>query len=309
MASSTASMIKELREKTGAGMLDCKKALSENNSDIEQAIDWLRTKGLAAAAKKSGRTAAEGLVAIAINGKKGALVELNAETDFVARNDQFQQLAKDIAETALTNGSDIDALKSAKCANSDKTVEESVTAAISTIGENMNLRRAELIEAKNGFVASYIHNATAPNLGKIGVLIAVETISDDQKVHEIAKQVAMHIAAAKPVALTREGVSSEELDRERSVLKDQAIASGKPAEIAEKMVDGRIRKYYQDIVLLEQLFVMDGKTPVQEAIDAVAKEVGADIKISDYAMFQLGEGIEKEENDFAAEVAAAAGAA
>ena len=309
MADISASMIKELREKSGAGMLDCKKALTESDGNIEAAIDWLRKKGLAAAAKKSGRTAAEGLVSIAVNGNQGAIIELNAETDFVARNEQFQELAKHIAEAALTTGNDIEALKKASYPASDRNIEDEVTHAISTIGENMNLRRATSITAANGFVASYIHNAAAPGLGKIAVLVAVETDSDAPAVQEIAKQVAMHIAAAKPEALTRDDIDAQTLERERQVFKEQAIASGKPAEIAEKMVEGRIRKYYGEIVLLEQPFVIDGKTPVKEAIDAAAKETGANISISDYAMFQLGEGIEKEENDFAAEVAATAGAA
>lgn len=305
MADISASAIKELREKTGAGMLDCKKALEETNGDIEAAIDWLRTKGLAAAAKKSGRTAAEGLVGVATDGTKGAMIELNAETDFVARNEQFQALVENIASITLGTDGSIDAIKAADYPGTGRTVAEEITNAISTIGENMELRRSTIVEAKSGYVASYIHNATKPGLGKIGVLLAVETPAAD-KAQEIGKQVAMHIAAAKPEALNRDGVSTDSIERERSVLKEQAIASGKPAEIAEKMVEGRIRKYYEEIVLLEQIFVIDGKIKVQEAIDAAAKDAGTEISISNYAMFVLGEGVEKEDSDFAAEVAAAA---
>lgn len=305
MAEISASQVKELREKTGAGMLDCKKALTESSGDIEAAVDWLRKKGLSAAAKKSGRVAAEGLVAVALDGKKASVIELNAETDFVARNDQFQTLAETIAKVALTKGSaDVETIKAAAYP-AGGTVQEAITSAISTIGENMNLRRAELLSVKEGFIASYVHGTIREGLGKIGVLLAVETTSTDAKVKELGKQVAMHVAAAKPDALTREGVDASKLEREKNVLKEQAIASGKPAEIAEKMVDGRIRKFYEEVVLLEQLFVMDGKTKVSDVVAGVAKEVGAPIAITGYALFVLGDGIEKEESDFAAEVAAA----
>lgn len=306
MADISASTIKELREKTGAGMMDCKKALAENGGDLEQAVDWLRKKGLAAAAKKAGRTAAEGLVAVAAEGTKGVMIELNAETDFVARNDQFQALVEDVAKTALSAGDDVEAIKKAKT-SSGKTVEEAITTAISTIGENMSLRRAAAISVKQGFVATYVHNAAKPGMGKIGVLLGVETSSTDPKVKELGKQVSMHIAASKPDALTREQVDPGKLTRERDVLKEQAIASGKTAEIAEKMVEGRIRKYYEEVVLLEQLFVIDGKTKISDVVADVAKQVGADIKITDYKLFILGEGIEKEQTDFAAEVKAAVG--
>lgn len=306
MAEISALTIKELREKTGAGMMDCKKALAENGGDLEQAVDWLRKKGLAAAAKKAGRTAAEGLVAVAAEGTKGVMIELNAETDFVARNDQFQALVEDVAKTALAAGDDVEAIKKAKT-SSGKTVEEAVTTAISTIGENMSLRRAAAISVQQGFVATYVHNAAKPGMGKIGVLLGVETSSSDPKVKELGKQVAMHIAASKPEALTREQVDPGKLTRERDVLKEQAIASGKTAEIAEKMVEGRIRKYYEEVVLLEQLFVIDGKTKISDVVADVAKQVSADIKITDYKLFILGEGIEKEQTDFAAEVKAAVG--
>lgn len=305
MAEITAGMVKELREKTGAGMLDCKKALVESGADIEAAVDWLRKKGLSAAAKKSGRVAAEGLIAVAAEGTKAVVVELNAETDFVARNEQFQALAENIANVALATGKDdVETLKSAAYPGGG-TVQDAVTSAIATIGENMTLRRAALLSVKNGFIATYIHSAIRDGLGKIGVLVAVETTSTDAKVKELGKQIAMHVAAAKPDALTREGVDASKLEREKSVLKDQAIASGKPAEIAEKMVEGRIRKFYEEVVLLEQLFVMDGKSKVSDVVAEVSKEVGAPIAITGYTLFVLGEGIEKEESDFAAEVAAA----
>ncbi len=306
----SAAQVKELREKTGAGMLDCKKALEENDNNIESAIDWLRTKGLAAAAKKAGRTAAEGLVALATDGNKGCIIELNAETDFVARNDQFQVLAGNIAKTALASGAqDIDTLKAATLENGSENVEASITAAISTIGENMNLRRTTSLSVDGGVIASYIHNAAAPNMGKIAVLVAVKSAGDAAALQAVGKQVAMHIAAAKPEALTRDAVDSDALAREKEVLKEQAIASGKPAEIAEKMVEGRIRKYYEEIVLLDQVFVIDGKAKVSEFIAEQATQIGSPIEITGYASFVLGEGVEKEESDFAAEVAATAGAA
>lgn len=304
MAEITAALIKTLREKSGAGMMDCKKALTETGGDMDAAVDWLRTKGLAAAAKKSSRVAAEGLVAIATEGNKGAVVELNAETDFVARNDQFQALASSIANAALKAGTDdVDTLKQQDCGG--KTVEEAVTSAIATIGENMNLRRAAYLSVNNGVVAQYIHNATAEGLGKIGVLVALESAGDAGKLNDLGRQVAMHVAAARPEALNVADVDPEALERERTVLKEQAVASGKPAEIAEKMVEGRIRKYYEEVVLLEQLFVIDGKTKVKEVVAEAAKEIGSPIEVTAFVRFQLGEGVEKEESDFAAEVAAA----
>jgi len=306
----SAAQVKELREKTGAGMLDCKKALEENDNSIEAAIDWLRTKGLAAAAKKAGRTAAEGLVALATDGNKGCIIELNSETDFVARNEQFQELAGNIAKTALTaTDGDVEALKAAQLAGGSESVEASITTAISTIGENMNLRRTTSLSVDGGVIASYIHNAAAPNMGKIAVLVALKSDGDAAAVQAVGKQIAMHVAAAKPEALTRDAVDADALAREKEVLKEQAIASGKPAEIAEKMVEGRIRKYYEEIVLLDQVFVVDGKAKVSEFVEEQAKEIGSPIEITGYASFIVGEGVEKEEDDFAAEVAAAAGAA
>lgn len=308
MAEISAAQVKELREKTGAGMLDCKKALTETAGEIEAAVDWLRKKGLAAAAKKSGRIAAEGLIAVSLAGNKGVVIELNAETDFVARNEQFQALAENVAKVALASGtSDVEALKAAAYP-AGGTVAEAIATGISTIGENMNLRRVANLSVGTGFIASYVHSAIREGLGKIGVLVAVETSSTDTKVKDLGKQIAMHVAAAKPEALTQKDVDTSKLDRERNVLKEQAIASGKSAEIAEKMVEGRLRKYYEEVVLLEQLFVMDGKTKISDVVAGVSKEVGAPIAITGYALFVLGEGIEKEETDFAAEVAAAVNA-
>ena len=303
------AMIKDLREKTGAGMMDCKKALTEANGNMDDAVDWLRKKGLASAAKKSGRVAAEGLVAVAAEGTKASVIELNSETDFVARNEQFQALVAQIASTALGTSGDVEALKAAKIAATGKTVEESVTEAIATIGENMNLRRSNVLSVKQGVVASYIHSGIKPGMGKIGVLVALESSGDKAKLEEFGKQIAMHIAAARPEALNREGVSAENLMRERDVLKEQAIASGKPADIAEKMVEGRIRKYYEEVVLLEQIYVIDGKEKVSDVVTAFAKQLGADVKITAFERFALGEGIEKKEEDFASEVAKVVGAA
>ncbi len=308
MANITPAMIKELRESTGAGMMDCKKALTENDGDVEAASDWLRKKGLASAAKKSGRVAAEGLVAVYSEGTKGAVVEVNSETDFVARNEQFQSLVEEVAKLSMDSDGVIDHLKTAKTATG-KTVEETITEAIATIGENMNLRRTATLSVDNGVVASYVHNAVKPGMGKIGVLVALESQGDADKLDAFGKQIAMHVAAARPEALNREGVSADALERERQVLIDQAVASGKPQEIAEKMVEGRIRKYYEEICLVEQTFVIDGKATVQEATDAFAQELGSDVAITGYIRFECGEGVEKKEDDFAAEVAAAAGAA
>ena len=306
----TPALVKELREKTSAGMMDCKKALTETNGDMEAAIDWLRAKGLASAAKKSGRAASEGLVAVASEGTKAAVVELNSETDFVARNEQFQALAGAAAENALAVKGDVEALKEFTCPKAGKKVADVLTEAIATIGENMNLRRAAYAEVSEGVVSTYIHTAVQPNLGKIGVLVALESAAADKDALDaFGKQIAMHVAAARPVANSREEVSDDIIAREREVFKEQAIASGKPAEIAEKMVEGRIRKFYEEIVLPEQTFVIDGKAKVSEAIDAKAKELGAPITLKGFVRFELGDGVEKEEDDFAAEVAKAAGAA
>ncbi len=296
MADITASMVKELRESTGVGMMDAKKALVENDGNMEQAVDWLRTQGLAKAAKKSGRTAAEGLVAVVTDGANGAVVEVNAETDFVARNEEFQSFVRKVADTALT----VNTLEELNAADLDgKTIEQTLTDLIATIGENMAIRRMTRLTVPQGAVVGYVHSALADGLGKIGVLVALESSKDAESLQATGKQVAMHVAAANPQFLNKESVDPEVLDRERSVLKEQAIASGKPAEIAEKMVEGRIRKFYEEICLTEQPFIMDTDKTVEAA-------VGSDIKLAEFARVQLGEGIEKEEEDFAAEVAAVA---
>ena len=303
MMSVTAALVKELREKSGAGMMDCKKALNETNGDMDAAIDWLRTKGLAAAAKKSGRVASEGLVAISVSGTLGALVELNSETDFVSRNDDFQTFAKTLSSLALT-ASDIEALKAMDYPNTGRTVAEELTHKIATIGENMSLRRMEKVSVESGAVVPYIHNATADGLGRIGVFVGLSSSADRAVLSGLGKQIAMHIAATTPASISVDDLDPEMVARERDVLIEQAKASGKPQEIAEKMVEGRLRKYYEEVVLLEQTFVIDGETKVGNVIEAAAKDAGADIKLTHFAHFILGDGIEKEESDFAAEVAA-----
>lgn len=299
--------IKVLRETTGAGMLDCKKALEETSGDMQAAQDWLRKKGLAAAAKKAGRAAAEGLVAICTDGNNGAMIELNSETDFVARNEQFQKLAKDIAQIALKEktGEDVERLKTTSAA-SGKSIADEVANAVGTIGENINLRRCTAVSVSKGVIASYIHNTVVPGAGKIGILVAMESDGDKAKLEALGKQIAMHIAAAKPESLTTADLDQKLVDRERAVFKDQAIASGKPAEIADKMVEGRIRKYYEEVVLMEQVFVVDGKNKVSQVVKDAEKDIGAPVKINGFKRFTLGEGVEKAESDFAAEVAAAA---
>ena len=305
MADITAPMVKELREKSGAGMLDCQKALKENGGDMNAAIDWLRTKGLAAAAKKSSRTAAEGLVGVAVSGTRGAAVEVNSETDFVAKNDQFQGFVRDVTQVALELGDDLATIKAASLGG--KTVEEVLTNNIATIGENQNLRRAKRLGVSQGAIVSYVHNAQAPGLGKIGVLVALESAAPTDKLEALGKQLAMHIAAAFPLALDESGLDQDLIERERAIATEKAAESGKPADIIAKMVEGGIAKYRKENALVSQLFVMDGKTPIAQVVANAAKEAGADIKLVDYVRFQLGEGIEKEESDFAAEVAAASG--
>jgi elongation factor Ts len=299
----TAALVKELREKSGAGMMDCKKALGETKGDMDAAIDWLRSKGLATAAKKSGRVASEGLVAIAVEGASGAVVELNAETDFVARNTEFQDFARSLSGLALAAG-DLDALRAATYPDTGRTVEEELTQKIATIGENMTLRRMERLSVSNGAVVSYMHNATADGLGRIGVLVALESTADEAALQGLGKQLAMHIAATSPASLSVEDLDKDAVQRERDVLIEQAKASGKPQEIAEKMVEGRMKKYYQEVVLLEQTSVIDGETRIADVITKAGKDAGADIAMTAFVRFNLGEGIEKEETDFAAEVAA-----
>jgi elongation factor Ts len=303
MAEITAALVKDLREKTGAGMMDCKRALGETQGDLEAAIDWLRKKGLSAAAKKAGRVASEGLVGFAVKGLSGALVEVNAETDFVARNEQFQNYVRVVASLALTIGDDVEKLKAAPFPGSGRSVAEELTHMIATIGENMNLRRAKTMTVKQGAVAAYMHGALAPGLGKIGVLVALETNAPD-KHGALGRNLAMHVAAANPKFLNMNLVDAKDLERERGVLREQAKASGKPDAIIDKMVEGRLKKFYEEVVLLEQLYVIDGESKVTKVIEQAAKEAGAPIHVAGFARFALGEGIEKEQADFAAEVAA-----
>ncbi|MAL79709.1 MAG: elongation factor Ts [Sneathiella sp.] len=305
MTAITAGLVKELRTVSGAGMMDCKKALTETNGDMEAAVDWLRTKGLATAAKKSGRVAAEGLVAVVASGTTGAVVEVNAETDFVGRNEDFQKLVSGIAAVAAEKGDDLDAIKASPFPGGSTTVEQKLTDAIATIGENMALRRAVKLSVAKGVVASYVHNSVTEGLGKIGILVALESEGDADKLATLGKQIAMHIAATSPQSISVADLDPAAIDRERAVLSQQARESGKPEEIIGKMVEGRLSKFYKDVVLLEQTFVIDGENTVKAAIEAVAKEIGKPITVSGMARFAVGEGIEKEESDFAAEVAAA----
>jgi elongation factor Ts len=299
----TAALVKELREKSGAGMMDCKKALAETDGDMEAAIDWLRTKGLATAAKKSGRVASEGLVAFAVDGTKGAGIELNAETDFVARNTEFQEFASTLAGLALAAG-DLDALTAADYPDTGRNVAEELTHKIATIGENMSLRRMAAVSVDSGAVVSYMHNATAAGLGRIGVLVALESGAGADVLEPLGKQIAMHIAATAPASLSVDDLDKDMVQRERDVLIEQAKASGKPQEIAEKMVEGRMKKYYKEVVLLEQVSVIDGETQISDVVAKAGKDAGAEIALTGFVRFNLGEGIEKEETDFAAEVAA-----
>ena len=308
MAEITAAAVKELREKSGAGMMDCKKALTENNGDIEAATDWLRSKGLAAAAKKSSRTAAEGLVGVAVAGTKGVAVEVNSQTDFVAKNEIFQGFVREVTGVALEQGiDDVEALKAASITGG--TIDEVLVANIATIGENQVLRRAKKVEVTNGAVIPYVHNAAAPGLGKIGVLVALESDAGVDVLEPLGKQIAMHIAAAFPLALSIEDLDPEVVEREAAILREKNADKivGKSEEVAAKILNGPVEKFKKENALLTQAFVMDGKTPVGDVIAQAGKDAGASIKLVDYVRFQLGEGIEKEESDFAAEVAATAG--
>ncbi len=306
MAEITAATVKELRERTGAGMMDCKKALAETNGEMEAAIDWLRAKGLAAAAKKAGRTAAEGLVGVSVTGVRGAVVEVNSETDFVAKNEIFQDFVRNVAQIALENGSDIEALSNASYP-SGGTVAETLTENIAKIGENQSLRRAAVLEVKEGVVVPYVHNQVAPGLGKIGVLVALEGAAPSETLVALGKQIAMHVAAANPLALNADDLDAELVERERSIAMEKAKESGKPQNIIEKMVEGGLAKFRKDNALLSQLFVMDNKTPVADVVAQAGKEAGTAVTLAGFVRFQLGEGIEKKQEDFAAEVAAAAG--
>jgi len=307
MAEITAAMVKDLRERSGAGMMDCKRALAETNGDIEAAIDWLRAKGLAAAGKKAGRTAAEGLVGVAVQGTKGVAVEINSETDFVAKNEQFQAFVRDVTRLALTTGDDVQTLLAARMG--EATVQDALNTNIATIGENQNLRRAKSLSVSQGAVVSYVHNAAAPGMGKIGVLVALEGDAPADKMEALGKQLAMHIAAAAPLALSGDGIDPAIIEREAAIAKEKAAdkIAGKPPEVVEKIVKGPVDKFRKENALLTQAFVIDGKTPVQDVVAAEAKAAGGSISIKDFVRFQLGEGIEKAQSDFAAEVAATAG--
>ena len=303
MAEISAALVKTLRDKTGAGMMDCKKALTETGGDVEAAVDWLRKNELAAVTKKAGRVASEGLVGIAGSGASAAVVEINAETDFVARNDDFQAFAGVVAGLALDGGGDLDALIAAGYPGGG-TVAERVTDLVAKIGENIQVRRSAVLGVEQGVVATYIHGAVTPNLGRIAVLVALESAGDAEKLVVLGKQIAMHIAAARPETVSIDHLDPAVVERERSVLADQARASGKPEEIVEKMVEGRLRKYYEEIVLLEQVFVIDGETKIGKVLEDAAGDIGGPVRISGFVRFALGEGVEKKETDFAAEVAA-----
>lgn len=302
MAEITAAAVKELREKSGAGMMDCKTALTENDGDMEAAVDWLRKKGLSAAEKKAGRAAAEGLVGMAVDGTTGALVEVNSETDFVARNEIFQNFVTKVTALGLVHGDDEAALRAASV-DGGGSVDETVVELVGTIGENIGFRRATSLSVGDGVVSGYVHNQVAPGLGKIGVLVALESTGDAAKLDELGRQLAMHVAAAQPQYLDIASVDASALDREREVLAEQARASGKPDEIVEKMVEGRLRKFYEEVVLNEQTFVIDGETKVSKVVEAAAKDVGAPVALAGFVRFTLGEGIERREDDFADEVA------
>ena len=304
MAEITAARVKILRERTGAGMMDCKRALGETDGDIESAVDLLRTKGLAMAAKKAGRVASDGLVGIAGEALRAAVVEINTETDFVARNEQFQEAVRSIAGLALGTGDDIEALSAATYPGSASNVADKITELVGTIGENIQLRRAASLAVNEGVVASYMHGVTAPNLGRIGVLVALESAGDGDKLSALGKQIAMHIAHARPEAVSTEDVAAATIERERNIFAEQARESGKPENIVEKMVEGRLRKFFEEIVLLEQPFVFDTDRKLAKVLEDAAGDIGAPVSVAGFVRFALGEGIEKESTDFAAEVAA-----
>mgnify|MGYP001379967251 CR=1 FL=1 len=307
--SPTSADVKKLRDMTGVGMMDCKKALVETEGDIEAAVDWLRSRGLAKAAKKADRVAAEGLVGVVTEGKRAAVVEINSETDFVARSEDFQSIVRNAAKLALASGGDIVALAAATYPGESHSLKDELTEAIAKIGENMTLRRAAVLEVSDGVIGTYVHSAVVDGLGRIGALVGLESTGDKAKLEALGRQIAMHIAAAKPLSLSEAELDPEAVERERAVFVEQAKASGKPDAIVEKMVEGRIRKYYEEVTLLAQTFVIDGENSVQQAVKNAEKDVGAPIKVTGFVLFVLGEGIEKQETDFAAEVAAAAGTA
>jgi elongation factor Ts len=304
MAEVTAALVKELRDRTGAGMMDCKRALGDSGGDIESAVDWLRKKGLAAAAKKAGRVASDGLVGIATRGAAGAVVEVNSETDFVARNELFQAFVRAVAALAVGGNGDVEALKNEPYPGTGRTVAEELTELVGRIGENLVLRRAERLAVGKGLVASYVHNSLAPGLGKIGVLVALESEAGGEAVETLGRQLAMHVAAANPQYLDTSAVPGSALDRERAVLREQAQGSGKTEAIVERMVEGRLRKFYEEVVLLEQVFVVDGESRVGKVVEAAAKAAGKPIRVAGFVRFALGEGVERPPSDFAAEVGA-----
>jgi len=303
----TAQMVKALRESTGVGMMDCKKALAETNGDMEAAVDWLRTRGLAKAAKKAGRIAAEGLVGVAIEGNKGAIVEVNSETDFVARNDQFQSIVGNVSKLALEANGDVHVLSEMPYPGSGRSVSGELTDAIAKIGENMNLRRSDMIEVKDGVIGNYVHNSVKPGMGKLGVIVGLESTGDKAALAALGKQLAMHIANTKPLSISPDDIDPAVVERERAIFAEQARESGKPAEIIAKMVEGRVRKFYEEVTLLSQVFVIDGESKVGDIVKNAEKDAGAPIKVTKFVVYALGEGIVKEETDFAAEVAATAG--
>ena len=307
MTQISAALVKQLRDRTGAGMMDCKMALAEADADVDGAVEWLRKKGLASAAKKAGRVASEGLVGLATADGKGAVVEVNSETDFVARNEGFQAFVSQVGSLARDLGGDLGALKAAGYPGTGRTVEEELTHQIATIGENLSIRRAAALSVEPGIVASYVHNAAAPGLGKIGVLVAVKSEADAHALAALGKQLAMHIAAASPQSVSVDDLDKAAVEKEREILTEQAAASGKPAEIIEKMVEGRVRKFYQDVVLLDQTFVIDGESKVGKVLEAAANDLGKAVEIVGFHRFALGEGVEKDVDDFAAEVAKLAG--
>ncbi len=302
MAEITAALVKELREKSGAGMMDCKSALTENNGDVEAAIDWLRKKGLSKAAKKSGRVAAEGLVGVAISGKSGVVVEVNSETDFVARNEQFQQLVKNIAQVALKTGGDVEAIKNATYPGGAK-VSDAISSAIATIGENMTLRRTGILNVPQGAVAAYVHNSVTEGLGKIGTLVALNSSGPEAEVAALARQIAMHVAASNPLAADAQGLPKDIVEREKAVLADKAQQSGKPANVIEKIVDLGLKTYYKEVCLLEQAFVLDPSKSIAQVLKENESKLGGPVTLAGFLRFALGEGVEKQESDFAAEVA------
>jgi len=302
-----ANLIKELREKSGAGIVDCKNALLQNDNDVDRSIDWLRKKGLSVAAKKSGRVAAQGLVGVHISNNKACLIEINSETDFVSRNEQFQKFVSDCSKIALSSNGDIESLLRSNFIEGDNTVEDELTKNIATIGENLRIRKIEKITLNDpGLIVSYVHNSVSENLGKIAVILSLKSNADQNSLDKIGKKIAMHIAASNPISLNLDNLDPKIIDKEKQVLIEQAISSGKPKDIAEKIVEGRVRKFCEEVVLLEQTFVIDGKSKIKDVLKQYSNQLGTEVSIDTFKMLILGQGIEVEEKDFAAEVAATA---